>query len=180
MQCVLDTGLLFFHLRFGGRADVDLGDTASQLGQTLFQLLFVVVAGSVFDLATNLIDTSLDVAAFTSTFDHGRVVLIDQHLFGTTKIGNCQSFQFFTQSFEDGSSTSQHGNVFHHRFAAIAVARSFNSTHVQRATQTVDNQRLQCLAVNIFCHDQQRLALLNDLLQHRYQVLNVRKLLLED
>ncbi len=51
VQGVLDAGLLLLHLDLGGRADVDLGDAAGELGQTLLQLLAVVVAGRRLDLA---------------------------------------------------------------------------------------------------------------------------------
>src|SRR5688572_5646588 len=45
VQRVFDAGLLLFHFDFGGSADLDHGDTARQLGDTLLELLLVVVAG---------------------------------------------------------------------------------------------------------------------------------------
>ena len=48
------------------------------------------------------------------------------------------------------------------------------------ATQTVDDQCCQCFAVDVFGDDQQRLALLDDLFQHRNHVLDVADLLFED
>jgi hypothetical protein len=51
VQGVLDAGLLLLHFAFGRGADVDLGHAAGQLGQPLFELLAVVVAGGVLDLA---------------------------------------------------------------------------------------------------------------------------------
>jgi hypothetical protein len=52
VQGVLDAGLLLLHLDLGGRADVDLGDAAGELGQALLELLAVVVAGGGLDLAS--------------------------------------------------------------------------------------------------------------------------------
>src|SRR5688572_11270345 len=43
VQRVFDAGLLFLHLDLGGRADLDHGNTAGELGYTLLQLLLVVV-----------------------------------------------------------------------------------------------------------------------------------------
>ena len=50
MQGVLDQCLALLDLGLGRAADVDLGDAAGQLGQTLLQLLTVVVRGGFFDL----------------------------------------------------------------------------------------------------------------------------------
>jgi hypothetical protein len=62
MQGIFNAGLLLFHFAFGRRTDVDLGHTAGQLGQALFQLFTVVIAGRVLDLAADLVDASLDVS----------------------------------------------------------------------------------------------------------------------
>src|SRR5690606_15086219 len=48
---VFDAGLLLLHLGLGGGADVDLGHAAGELGEALLELLAVVVAGGVLDLA---------------------------------------------------------------------------------------------------------------------------------
>ena len=60
VQGVLDAGLLFLHLDLGGRADVDLGHAAGELGEPLLELFAVVVAGGVLDLAADLVDPALD------------------------------------------------------------------------------------------------------------------------
>ena len=54
MQGVLDAGLLLLHLGLGGRADLDHGDAAGQLGQPLLELLAVVVGGGLLDLRADL------------------------------------------------------------------------------------------------------------------------------
>ena len=84
MQSVFDAGLLFLHFALGGCTDVDLGNAAGELGQTLFELLAIVVAAGVFNLAANLIDPSLDLACLACTFDNRGVVLIDDDLLGST------------------------------------------------------------------------------------------------
>ncbi len=80
VQGVFDAGLLLLHLALGRGADVDLGHAAGQLGQPLFELLAVVVAGGVLDLAADLVDAALDVAALAGAFDDRRVVLVDDDL----------------------------------------------------------------------------------------------------
>ena len=51
LQRVLDAVLLLLHLRLGGRADLDDGDTAGELGEALLQLLAIEVGVGVLDLA---------------------------------------------------------------------------------------------------------------------------------
>ena len=57
---VLDARLLLFHLGLGGRADLDDGDAADQLGQPLLQFLAVVIRGGVLDLRAQLLHASFD------------------------------------------------------------------------------------------------------------------------
>src|SRR5205814_9374567 len=50
MERVLDAGLLLLHLDLGGRADLDDGHAADELGEALLQLLAVVVRRGLLDL----------------------------------------------------------------------------------------------------------------------------------
>ena len=51
---VLDAVLLLLELDLGGRADLDDGDAAGQLGEALLELLPVVVGGGLLDLGLDL------------------------------------------------------------------------------------------------------------------------------
>ena len=53
-QGVLDAVLLLLELDLGGRADLDDGHAAGQLGQALLELLAVVVRGGLLDLGLDL------------------------------------------------------------------------------------------------------------------------------
>src|SRR5437588_335508 len=55
--------LFLFHLGLGGCADIDDGNTAREFRESLLQFLFVVIAGRLFNLTTDLSDTSLDIGA---------------------------------------------------------------------------------------------------------------------
>ena len=59
-QSVLNAELLLLHLDLGSSADLDNGNAAGQLSQTLLQLLTVEVRGSGLDLAADLADAGLD------------------------------------------------------------------------------------------------------------------------
>ncbi len=81
-QSVLDAVLLFFQFGLGGRADLDDGDAAGQLGQPLLQLLFVVVAVRLLDLRLDLGDAALDGSGSALAFDDGGLVLGDGDALG--------------------------------------------------------------------------------------------------
>src|SRR5690606_28344178 len=72
---VFDAGLLLLHLDLRGRADAHHGDTTDELREALLELLTVVVAGRVFDLAADGLDAALDVRLLARTVDDRGVVL---------------------------------------------------------------------------------------------------------
>jgi hypothetical protein len=61
MHGVIDAVLALLHLDLAVAADADDGDPARKLGQTLLQLLAVVIRGSLLDLRLDLIDAGEDV-----------------------------------------------------------------------------------------------------------------------
>ncbi len=139
MKSIFDTGFLFFHFGFGGGTYVDFGDTACQLCQPLLELLAIVVACRVVNFATKLIDTRFDICTLASTFDNGRVVLIDDHLLGHAQVRDWERLELDTQRFKDGSSASENCNVFHHRFATVAVTWCLDGDTLEGASQAVDH-----------------------------------------
>ena len=61
-------------------------------------------------------------------------------------------------------STSQDSDILQHLLAAVAEARGLDAQDVQGATQFVDQQSRQGLALYVLGHDEQLLTGLNDLL----------------
>src|SRR5690606_20276606 len=86
VQRVFDAGLLLLHFDFGSGTDLDHRDAADQLGQALLQLLTVVVARRLFDLAADLLDARLDVGLEATTVDDRAVVLVDRDLLGGAEV----------------------------------------------------------------------------------------------
>ena len=82
---VLDAVLLLLHLDLGGRADVDHGHAAGELGQALLELLLVVVGGGVLDLGLDLRDAVLDVLLLAGALDDGGVFLVHLDLLGACR-----------------------------------------------------------------------------------------------
>src|SRR4029077_4506802 len=57
---VLDAVLLLLELHLSGRADLDDGDAAGELRETLLELLLVEVAGGLLDLSLDLLHAGHD------------------------------------------------------------------------------------------------------------------------
>jgi hypothetical protein len=68
LKGVFDAGFLFLHLGFGAGTYVDDSDAAGEFGQAFLELLAVVIRGGLLDLAANLGNTPLDVAALAVAF----------------------------------------------------------------------------------------------------------------
>src|SRR5271166_3017930 len=180
MQSILDTGLLLFHLGLGGRADFDHRDAAGELRQTFLELLAIIVAGGLLDLGAELFDAALDGGFLAGAFDEGGVVLVHHDALGAPEVFQTDAFQLNAGLFHDGLAASQDGDVFEHRFTAIAEARSLYGAGVQRATQLIHNEGGERFAFHFLSDDQERLAGTSDLLEHGQQVLHVADLLLVD
>ena len=87
MHGVFDAGFLFLHFGFGCGADFNDGHATDQLRQPLLQLLAVVVAGGLVDLAANFLHAAFDLAVLAFAFDDGGVVLVDGDLLGLAEVG---------------------------------------------------------------------------------------------
>src|SRR5439155_2075752 len=82
VQRVFDPSFLLFHLGLGRSADVDDCNAACEFRQALLQFLFVVIAGRLFNLTTDLSDAALDIGFFAFAFDNGGVLLVDGNTLG--------------------------------------------------------------------------------------------------
>src|SRR5205807_8529596 len=60
-------------------------DTAGELGQTLLELLAIIVRGGLFDLRLDLGNACLDVLLFTGAVDDRRRFLVDVHPLGAAE-----------------------------------------------------------------------------------------------
>ena len=77
VERVVDAVLLLLDLDLGRAADADHRDAAGELGQTLLQLLLVVVRGGLLDLRLDLRDAALDVGLVAGAVDDRGVLLVD-------------------------------------------------------------------------------------------------------
>ena len=71
-------------------------------------------------------------------------------------------------------------DVLEHPLAAIAEARRLDGDGLERAAELVDDDRRERLALDVLRHDQQRPTRLDDLLEHRQEILDGADLLVGD
>src|SRR5665213_682398 len=177
---VFDTGLLFLHLGFGGCTDLDDGDSADQLGETLLELLTVVVGGGLFDLGADFLDATGDLGVFAAAVDDGGVVLVDGDALGGAEVFDLDALELDAEVFGDRLAAGEGCDVFEHRLATIAEAGGLYRGNIQRAAQFVDDESCERFAVYVLSNDEQRLGGAGDLLEQGEEVLHRRDLLLVD
>ena len=170
VQGVFDQGLALLHLGLGGGADVDLGDAAGELGEPLLELLAVVLAVGVADLAADHLGAALDLVGRAGPLDDRGVLAVDRDLLGAAQVGELDVLEVDAQVLEDRLAAGQHGDVAEHGLAAIAVAGRLDRRDLEDAAQLVDDQGRQRLALDVLGDDQQRLVRLGHLLEQRDQL----------
>ncbi len=180
MQRVLHAGLLFFHLGLGCGTDVDDRHTAGQFGQPLLQFLAVVVGGGLLDLATDLVDSALDLGRLAVALDDRGSLFVHHHGLGPTEVVQLDVLQLDSDVLGDEPTAGQDGDVFAHRLPPITEPRRLDRAALECASQFVYDQGRQGFAFYVFGDHQQRFAGFGHLLQQRQQVFEAADLFLVD
>src|SRR6478672_8177622 len=158
MHRVINAILALLDLDLGRAADADHRDAAGELGQTLLQLLAVVVRGGLLDLRLDLRHARLDVGLLAGAVDDRGVLLVDHHLLGAAEHGERDVLELDAEIFRDRLAAGQDRDVLQHGLAAIAEARSLDGCHLQAAAQTVDDEGGERFALDVFRDNHKRLA----------------------
>src|SRR5690606_15848472 len=169
---VLDAVLALLELDLGRGAGLDDRDTAGQLGQALLQLLAVVVAVRVVDLGADLVDPTGDGVGITGTLDDRGLVLGDDNLASVAQQVQLRGLQLEADLLGDDLAAGEDRDVGQHGLATVTEARSLDGDGLEVATDLVDHQGRQGLALDVLGDDRQRLTGLHDLLQDGQQVLD--------
>src|SRR6516164_475870 len=177
---VINAILALLDLDLGRAADADHRDAARELGQTLLQLLTVVVRGGLLDLRLDLRHAGLDVGLLAVAVDDRGILLVDHHLLGAAEHGERDVLELDAEIFRDRLAAGQDRDVLQHGLAAVAEARRLDGGNLQAATQTVDDESGEGFAFDVFGHDQERLAGLYHRFQQREQLVQRGELLLVD
>ena len=108
---VLDAVLALLELDLGGRAGLDDGDAAGELGEALLELLAVVVGVRLLDLGADLVDPAGDLVGVAGTLDDGRLVLGDDDLAGPAEQVEAGVLELEADLLGDDLATGEDGDV---------------------------------------------------------------------
>src|SRR6516165_2317962 len=178
VERVLDPVLLLLDLDLGGAANADHRHAARELGQPLLQLLAVIVGRGLLDLRLDLADASLDVLLFAGAVDNRGLLLLDDDLLGAPEHGGGHVLELDAELFGDELAAGEDRDVLEHGLAAVAEAGGLDGGDLEPAAKFVDDEGGERLALDVLGHDQQRLAGLDDRLEHREHRLQSGELLL--
>src|SRR5665648_720247 len=180
VEGVLDAVLGLLHLDLGGRADLDDGHAAGQLGETLLELLTVEIGVGVLDLRLDLLDAALDGLGVAGAVDDGGVVLRHDDLAGAAELRELGLVELEAHLLGDDLAAGEDGDVLEHALAAVAEAGGLDGDAGERAAQLVHDQGRESFTLDVLGHDEDLLAGLDDLLEHGEQVLDGADLLVGD
>ena len=134
----------------------------------------------VLDLGLELLDAALDrLRVAGPVHDRGRV-LVDHDLAGLAELRELRVLELETHLLGDHLAAGEDRDVLEHPLAAVTEARRLDRDGGEDATELVDDDRRERLALDVLGHDQQRPTGLDDLLQDRQQVLDRADLLVRD
>ena len=156
---VVERVLARLHLRLRRRADADHRHAARELGEPLLELLLVVVAGGLLDLAADLRHAARRCALRSPA----PPMIVVVSLSATTRLArpSCVELHVLELDAEllgDELPAGQHRHVREHRLAAVAEARRLDRDALQHAADLVDDQRRERLALDVLGDEQQRPA----------------------
>src|SRR5262249_40259154 len=149
VQRILDAGLLLLHLRLGRGADVDHRHTTSELREALLELLLVVVRRALVDRDADLGDAPLDLALIAVAIDDRRVLLVDHDALGLAEIVDHGVLELEADFLGDHLAAGEDRDVLEHRLTAIAEAWRLHGADAERATELVDDERSERLALDV-------------------------------
>src|SRR6204780_4745292 len=177
VQRIFDAGLLFLHLDLGGCADLDYRHAAGQFGNSLLQLLLVVVGGGFLDLLADRLDARLDVGRLAVAGDDGGVLFPHHDLLRLAQVVQRHFLERQADLVRNHGTAGEYADVGQHRLATIAEARSLHRRDLEDAADVVHHQGRERFALDIFSDHQQRTTRLGDAFQHRQQLADIADLL---
>ena len=139
-KSIVNTVFLLLHLHLAVGTYIKNGNTTCQFSKTLLQFLLIIRRCGEFNLLLNLGNTILNSLLLASTINDCSIVLRNGHLVASTQHFECSLLQLQTFLLADNNTTCQDSDILKHSLTTIAETRSLDSTNLQTATQTVDNQ----------------------------------------
>src|SRR5207248_3255762 len=161
-------------------ADPDDRNAAGKLCEALLQLFAVIVGGGFLDLLPDLGAAAVDIGLLPAAVDDRRVLLLDADLLGLAEHVERDILELDAEILADDLTRCQDRDVLEHRLAAIAEARRLHGRNLEAASQLVDDECGERLALDVLGDDQQRPTALHDRFEQRQHRLKPREFLLVD
>src|SRR5690606_6155119 len=127
--------------------------TAGELREALLQLLAVVVAVGVLDLAADLGHAALDRSGVTGTLDDGGLVLGDDDLAGTAEQIERGVLELEADLLGDDLTTGEDRDVLQLGLAAVAEAGRLDGGRLEDAADLVQHEGRERLALDVLGDD---------------------------
>src|SRR4029453_12490938 len=118
-------------------------------GESLLELLAVVVRGSVLDLGLDLGHAGLDLVRLAGAIDDGRVVLRGDDAASRAEVLEGDRVELAPDLLADDRTAGQHGDVAEHLLAAIAEARRLDGKDVDGPAELVHDERGERLTIDV-------------------------------
>ena len=172
MQGVVDTVLLFLHFCFGGRTDLDDSDTAGKSGDSFTEVIPVIFGFRSLKLGLQGLDMLVDGFLLSGTLDNRGMVLRNLNGFGTSEnLLRNRVGELHTRLVGHHCAAGQHRDVAEVVLPGIAVARCLHCTHLQSASQFVQDEHREGFRIHILGDNENRLAGLPGVLEVRKEIL---------
>ena len=180
-QGVLDAELLFLHFGFGGSADLDYCYAAGELCESFLELLAVEVGGCGFDCGLDLSDMLALISSEEPAPPTMMVFsLLNLDLTCAAELCELGVLELKTEFVADDFAAGEDSDVAEHFLASVAKSRSLYRDAGEGAAELVENEGGESFAFDVLSDDEKLLALLDDLLKKREDLLDVRDLLVGD
>ena len=155
--------LLFLHFCLCCSTDTDDRYAACKFCKTFLKLFFIKVRLCIFDLSLYLSNSVSDsiLAAFAADYDC--VLFLDLDALRAAKLFDLSILEFKADLRTDDLSACKDCDIFEHCFSSVAISGSFDCYYIECTTQLVDDKCCKSFAINIFCDDEERSALLYDI-----------------
>src|SRR6185437_10643524 len=118
------------------------------------------------DLGLDLLDPALDPLAVAGAIDDRGRVLVDDNLAGLAELRERRVLELEAHLLGDDLAAGEDADVLEHPLAAVTEARRLDGDGGEGAAELVDDDRRERLALDVLGHDEQRAAVLDDLLEH--------------
>ena len=134
---VLDAVLDLGDLNFGGTTDLDDGNTAGKLGQTLLELVLLVLGSGVSDGVLEQSDALLDLGLVTLAVHEDGVILGNGNVLSGTELVDLDLLDLATGILGNDLGAGHNGKILQLGLAVVAEAGSLNSADLHAAAELV-------------------------------------------